>query len=148
MMRNAIILILQQSFAFPLTLGDAIIHVWNGSKSQGLAHNATTNRCAPVVGTVVGYFPWLTRAYIKPQRHNAKNTLSHVRARARARTCGDLCFSVVPLWFPSFSLYLIERYIEKSTTVPTTLDQNGLKTVVGTVVGWSNPLKTIKKGVF
>lgn len=148
MIRDAIILILRHSFAFPPTHWDAIIDVWNGSKSPGLGHNATTNRCAPVVGTVVGYFPWLTRAYIKPQRHNAKNPLSHVRARARAHTCENPYFTVVPLCFPSFSLYLIDRYKEKSTTVPTTYGQKSLNTVVGTVVGWSNPLKTIKKGGF
>lgn len=52
------------------------------------AHNALRFCCGLVVGSVVGFSRFRSRAWFRPQRHNTKNRPSLVCACAQVRTIG------------------------------------------------------------
>lgn len=130
---------------FPRTPWDAIISLRDGAKSPGPGHNATTVSKSAVVPRVVGKSSCRSKAYHPPTTLQRSN---HIPLHACMRVCACVyqylfhrC-TVVSITYPID----INRIIP--TTLPTTHPQNGLKSVVSTVVALANPLKNNKKGGF
>lgn len=139
-------LIPRHSFRFPRTRLDAIIDVRNRSRHRGSGPQRSNHRCGHRCALRCGLFRsdniGLTSS------HNAttlKPAPSRMRAHACARVHEDTPFcrcGVVPLSYP------IERKGKKPTTQATTPLFCSVVAVVGSVVVWLNPLKSLEKGAF